>query len=256
MAKEILENDEVKQLKIIEEVLEHLNGFTTDLMTSKYPTFGCPYFDVPLIINALIEIRQIDGDVETLITGMQFRWDKERKPVLQLASFLDPRCNDWKKNDQEFTEFFNKLLKGLIELARETSGYTDQIQKKEQPLKKSLTGYSWLKSREEKKAIEIESGSAKTEVTMADEEISSFRREPELDRMENPFEWWRKKCRQYPSLAILAKKILFVPATSASVERLFSMLRSMIDNSRYALAASFVNDLTFAKAFRKLQEKE
>jgi len=39
----------------------------------------------------------------------------------------------------------------------------------------------------------------------------------------NPLDWWRLKEQQYPLLAVLASKVLAIPATLAPSERVFSV---------------------------------
>jgi len=51
----------------------------------------------------------------------------------------------------------------------------------------------------------------------------------------NPLEWWKRKEREFPLLAKLAKRFLCIPATSAPAERLFSHAGLIISKARAAL---------------------
>ena len=54
-------------------------------------------------------------------------------------------------------------------------------------------------------------------------EIDEYIREPCSDMEDNPLEYWKINNEKYPKLATLCEKYLSVPATSAPVERLFSI---------------------------------
>lgn len=54
-------------------------------------------------------------------------------------------------------------------------------------------------------------------------ELDNYLSEPCMDMDSNPLEYWSINCIKYPVLAKLASKYLAIPATSAPVERLFSV---------------------------------
>lgn len=58
-----------------------------------------------------------------------------------------------------------------------------------------------------------------------------------------PLEYWQRYESVYPKLAQLARRILSVPASSASVERAFSSLRRLIGDDRTLLSAESVETL-------------
>ena len=53
-------------------------------------------------------------------------------------------------------------------------------------------------------------------------EVSQYLVEPCIDGTD-PLQYWQENAEKYPTLATLAKYYLAVPATSAAVERLFSV---------------------------------
>jgi len=91
-----------------------------------------------------------------------------------------------------------------------------------------------------------------------DQEILQYRAERKLNRfvegmrgpngdpvLSDPLQWWSQKASKYPILSHLAKKILCIPATSAPVERLFSVAGLTIAADRTRLLAENAEDLVF-----------
>ena len=91
-----------------------------------------------------------------------------------------------------------------------------------------------------------------------DQEILQYRAERKLNRivegirgpngepvLSDPLPWWSQKTSKYPILSHLAKKILCIPATSAPVERLFSVAGLTIANDRARLLPENAEDLVF-----------
>ena len=71
----------------------------------------------------------------------------------------------------------------------------------------------------------------------------------------NPLSYWNANKSSYPSLARIAKRILAIPATNTTVERLFSHSGNTITNRRTRLNADKVNNLLFIKQnIRTLRE--
>jgi hypothetical protein len=56
-------------------------------------------------------------------------------------------------------------------------------------------------------------------------ELEKYLMLEEEERDTDPLEWWRLNRRRYPTLAVLARRYLAIPASSASSERLFSRLK-------------------------------
>ena len=92
-----------------------------------------------------------------------------------------------------------------------------------------------------------------------DAEISAYRRAPRLP-MEvpaptdkdpakmlhsNPLLWWKENCLKYPHLAVQARRILCIPATSAPSERVFSAAGLTIAKDRASLNPANANDCIF-----------
>jgi hypothetical protein len=61
----------------------------------------------------------------------------------------------------------------------------------------------------------------------------------------NPLDWWRLKQQQYPLLASIACKVLAIPATSAPLERVFSVAGITIAKERSRLDPSNAGEVIF-----------
>ena len=83
-----------------------------------------------------------------------------------------------------------------------------------------------------------------TQMTTKDE-LEYFMKEPDLDPDSNPLEWWRKNCERFPALSLYANKLLCVPATSVSSERIFSVAGNIVTKKRSNLLPENVDMLVF-----------
>lgn len=57
--------------------------------------------------------------------------------------------------------------------------------------------------------------------------------------------WWKKHHESYPTLAILAKKLLCIPATSAPAEIAFSAAGNIVTDKRNRLCETSIRELMF-----------
>ena len=65
---------------------------------------------------------------------------------------------------------------------------------------------------------------------------------PNLDRSENPLEWWEKSGKTlFPTLYKTAIKYLIIPATSVPNERIFSSAGSILTKKRNQLGPKNAN---------------
>ena len=76
-------------------------------------------------------------------------------------------------------------------------------------------------------------------------EVDKFISGKELDFSDDTLSWWNRHGEDYPRLAILAKEVVCVPATSAPSERVFSTSGLIVDKRRSSLHPAMVNILVF-----------
>jgi len=65
--------------------------------------------------------------------------------------------------------------------------------------------------------------------------------------IDDPLVWWRKWGSMFPTLSKMARDVLAVPATSAWVERQFSISGGVISKLRGRLSAETISDIMFYK---------
>ena len=82
----------------------------------------------------------------------------------------------------------------------------------------------------------------KRNISGAVNELDSYLQEPCEEMDSDPLDYWKINHIQYPTLARLANKLLAIPATSAPVERLFSIAGKVFRPERCSL-----KDETFEK---------
>ncbi|CAG8646816.1 17983_t:CDS:2 [Gigaspora margarita] len=81
-----------------------------------------------------------------------------------------------------------------------------------------------------------------------DELNAYFESSAEPDKI-NVLEWWRTHEQQYPTLAIMARDYLLIPATSAPVERLFSESGNVITYERNRLEGDTIQAIMCLKSW-------
>ena len=69
----------------------------------------------------------------------------------------------------------------------------------------------------------------------------------------NLLEFWEKHEMDFPKLALLARKILCIPSSSASAERAFSKLNRIITDSRFNLSSKRVESLLIGSALKTFE---
>lgn len=76
-------------------------------------------------------------------------------------------------------------------------------------------------------------------------EILVYFGEKSIPRDKNPLLWWKENEAKFPTLALLAKSYLAIPATSTPSERLFSAAGNIVTKKRASLTSKHVDMLTF-----------
>ena len=72
----------------------------------------------------------------------------------------------------------------------------------------------------------------------------------------NPLDYWRLHQFKYPVLSLIARRYLAIPATSAPIERTFSIGSNIISKSRNRLEPETVKRIVLLKSWKIKDLKE
>jgi hypothetical protein len=85
------------------------------------------------------------------------------------------------------------------------------------------------------------------------DEITTYLNENCLTEKQCPdvLSFWKENASKYPILSMIARKVLAMPATSAGVERLFSIAGALDRARRASLLPSTIRDVIMYRQYRK-----
>lgn len=101
---------------------------------------------------------------------------------------------------------------------------------------------NWL---EAKKAEKARSTNIPTNRDRLFKELEQYLAEPNAPETSNPLDWWRNYQSKYPSIAVVARAYLGIPATSVASERVFSKCGRVCSERRSLLSPQHVEQLVF-----------
>ena len=74
-------------------------------------------------------------------------------------------------------------------------------------------------------------------------ELDAYISEPNVEEHSNPLCWWRSNQSRYPSVAVVARSYLGIPATSVASERVFPKCGRVCSERRSLLTPQHVEQL-------------
>ncbi|RKK17189.1 hypothetical protein BFJ66_g18002, partial [Fusarium oxysporum f. sp. cepae] len=85
------------------------------------------------------------------------------------------------------------------------------------------------------------------------DEVKEYLEEPiyEDEEVEDPFEWWRQREKDFPRLARMAYDLLSIPSTACECERVFSLAKLLVGTQRHSLQDMTMEMLTCVKFWRR-----
>ena len=78
-----------------------------------------------------------------------------------------------------------------------------------------------------------------------DKEVSSYLNEAPVSWLVECLEWWKANSSRFPHVALLARKVLCIPASETPSKRLFSATGKVITVKRASLSPTNVNAILF-----------
>lgn len=156
--------------------------------------------------------------------------DANSKPsVAQISSLLDPR---YKKLACETPEDANRIKNHLKELFNNVILAENRDRDK--------TNRRNLSNQLREKVAE-----ALGLVRSTRSEYEKYLDEEEIGFDEDPLEWWKNNESRFPKIAVLARRYLSIPASSAPSERVFSTAGHIVNVKRTSLLPENVDMLVF-----------
>ncbi len=223
-------------LKDLVEILTPFEDVTDEVQGEKYVTSSSV---APLVRGLRFAIESLQskfncGMLKALKDSFEKRLSKfEDNPVFQIAAVLDPRTKlTWCSTQHEIDTVTSMLIAKATEKNSEPPMATPDTAIP--PPAKRCKVLSYMnKNRAATMPQPKPSSSAATEV-------ADYLALPVLDEEEDPLEFWKTKQHRFPSLSKLAEYHLSIPASSAPVERLFSIAGKIFRPERCRLT-----DITF-----------
>ena len=169
----------------------------------------------------------------------------ETKKTYQLAGMLDPRFKLlWCKDENERTATKSILFEETKKVSTDKEIVEvpeDQADQEAQPqAKKVRTIFAFMDEDRNKQK-------KPTKNSNYEREVAQYLDEPVEDQKENPLNFWKTNTERLPNLSILACTYLGVPASSAPVERLFSIAGKVFRPDRCRLKDKTFKRLMFIR---------
>jgi hypothetical protein len=84
------------------------------------------------------------------------------------------------------------------------------------------------------------------------QEINIYQNMPRLDGRSDPLSWWKYHQHQLPNLSKLARKYLGIPASQASCERIFSITKNDITETRTSMKPDLAEALLMLRKKKEI----
>ncbi len=170
----------------------------------------------------------------------------ETKQLYHTATILDPRfkllwCKDSDEKKEMKTMIIN--LASSFSSAKESITQIKPENDDNQPPKKKKRVFLFMEQQHQL-----------PKETSHELEISKYLEEPIVDHKTDPLEYWKSKSEQFPILSAIAEATLAVPASSAPVERLFSIAGKVFRPDRCRLSDATFESLMFIRCNKHLKQ--
>lgn len=182
-----------------------------------------------------------NGLVRELTESLERRLSKyESGDIYKIASTLDPRFKlKWCKNRVEKDLIKGYMLSKMVEVQLNKQNLPVILKcQDELPMPKRTKLFSFMESDDEEEAC----------TTYTDEtELNDYLSKPSVPIDSNPLTFWKNHENKYHKLSLLAQKYLAIPASSAAVERLFSVAGKIYRPDRCNLSDKNFETLMFIR---------
>ena len=240
-----INGEERDALKDMCAILSHFKIFTDLIQADKSVTSSLVHPYVQALLHNLsamesdrkINIKFLRGLIHSVKTRLL---PYTENTTLKLATFLDPRF----KADMFLAAVKEDVLVTIRKSASVHTRQEDDIIHSPPPKRSKFLG--GLQSSLNSGGSSV-TAVPKVRINSVDKELDSYLCEISVDEDSNPLEWWCARSGNFPILSTMAKKYLSMPATSAPVERLFSIAGKIFRPERSSLSDGVFEMLMFIR---------
>ena len=226
-------------------ILSDLEVVTAMLSGEQYPLS-----QVLPIIHGVVNDTLLDNDDDLLLVvrvkdmlkeqlNNRFRMASlEADNLSVIAAALDPRFRNLPFLTAAQRHEVETILVEKARLVRECSPSEEDKVRKSVPDKRQMTN-------SEKVMARLLNESESDDESSVEEEVCSYLHEKKVKRSEDPLLWWQVHRERFPRLAVLAQRVLAVPASSTASERVFSTSGLIVDQRRSSMTPEMIDALVF-----------
>ncbi|XP_072161442.1 E3 SUMO-protein ligase ZBED1-like [Bemisia tabaci] len=202
------------------------DSITSSASTSSSSMQGCGQ-------PASSETAHVAANADRTRAGKKYRHAVQARKLLLKCAFCDLRYF-FELSEDDQTDAETAILGEMIRMC--------QVSNRDgpPPAKRKCRGIAAFFSAHGNNSVTAASESPEDQAMT---EIRRYKQMVRVDVGENIAKWWQVHEKEFPRLAILAKKYLSVTATSIPAERVFSTGGRVVTDSRHSLTGLHVNDL-------------
>ncbi|XP_022073035.2 E3 SUMO-protein ligase ZBED1-like [Acanthochromis polyacanthus] len=237
---------DLEVLEATNKAVKPLQDFTDALSGESYVSVSCIKPVLHLFKTKLLLPEEEDLELTKTIKTNIMRYfehkycDREKEELLDMATLTDPRFRTTYTDAGNLEAVKKRAVSEISALCTSTTeeaGPTD-VQENTPPKKKMTLGAFFKNSAPSTPHPESEKRKIETE-------LATYLLIPDIEPDTDPLEWWKQHQPNFPSLSLLAKKYLSIPATSAPSERVFSVGGGIVTCNRACLKPEVVDRLIF-----------
>ena len=247
------------EFSLLEEVLKVLKPFkdvTVQVSAEKYVTISAIR---PLLHHLTENALKVEGSDSLAVHMMKEEMTKNLSSryqglgiteLLNFACFVDPRFKSMPFLDEAKTQLLHdnvlaEMMKHVTpdpEQEEDTVSDSECVAEKEPVAKKPKTGLGKLLGGTFSRPGEKRRMSIREK---AEQERKRYIEEPSPYIDENALVWWKRNHNRFPAIAVIARRVVCIPATSTPSERLFSKAGHIINSKRASLEPENASTLCF-----------
>lgn len=230
-------------------LLEPLESATRNLCGDSYATASMVIPVIRTCINQLSEYvlncQEVLKFRACLIKNMNTRFnDIENNKLFCCATLLDPRFKQIAFKNEERSFNAVSILKSFWDL-KKSSYNNPNVHSKIDVEKTSISEQKFDLLEAMRLDLRKRSNCQHDEGQNLDEEIDNYLSQQTTELDTDIFKWWTQKKDIYQKLYFLSQHFIYLPATSASSERVFSNAGYILNQKRSKLKGDHVNMLLF-----------